>query len=438
MNSSPTTINRPQPLGAFPLPAGYLLIADSDDPAVAEVVSGLTAGRLPTVWPEALAGHRLAHEGALDAALDYFAADAASDPVAAFNRYVIDPTGVDRQALRASLPADVAPLVDVVAYATGATDDPPADDGATGEVLALVLAARATALLDTGDALGAVELLRRASTVAEEAGAAPLAGVLLGNLAVLTHDHRIPDGAPIADLDRALRLLAGTDLKVAVAELQLQLGLLLHEQAAAGRRPLTDAVDRYYSALQLVGKEEAPHVWAAANLNLGTAYLTMPMVEASDQLRAGIAMQALRASLEVFTREEHPQEWSSAQMNLANALVYTPSTHQADNLVEAVERYEEVLELRERDGDPIGRARILANQGNALAHLGVFDHAKAKLLEARFLFEEQQDHDAVMTVRSVLDEIAKQTVPDGAPRVAGIPEPAEVARLRGEAEPEGV
>ncbi len=96
------------------------------------------------------------------------------------------------------------------------------------------------------------------------------------------------------------------------------------------------------------------------------------------------------------------------QLNLANSLVYTPSKHQADNLVEAVELYEAVLEARDRDTDPLGRARVLANQGNVLAHLGVFDQAKAKLYEARFLFEELGDDDSVRTVRGVLDEIARQ------------------------------
>ena len=114
----------------------------------------------------------------------------------------------------------------------------------------------------------------------------------------------------------------------------------------------------------------------------------------------------------MFTREEHPAEWASATLNLANALVYTPSTHQGDNIVEAVERYEEVLETRSRDTDPLGRARILANLGNALAHLGIFEHAKSRLYEARFLFEEALDHESVMAVRSILDEISRETVPD--------------------------
>ena len=180
---------------------------------------------------------------------------------------------------------------------------------------------------------------------------------------------------------------------MARAELHLNLAGLLHEQA--GERPdlLNAAIPHYHSALQLVLREEAPLLWASAHANLATAYLTMPMIEASGQLRLGVAAQSLRSALKVYTREEHPEQWASVQLNLANSLVYTPSNHQADNLVEAVELYEAVLEARDRDTDPLGRARVLANQGNVLAHLGVFDQAKAKLYEARFIFEEFGDHD---------------------------------------------
>ena len=149
-------------------------------------------------------------------------------------------------------------------------------------------------------------------------------------------------------------------------------------------------------------------VEAAAHADLAAAYLTMPMVEASSQLRLGVAAQSLRSALTVYTREDHPEHWASVQLNLANSLVYTPSKHQADNLVEAVELYEAVLDARDRHTDPLGRARVLANQGNALAHLGIFTEARAKLYEARSLFEELGDEVSMRAVRGILDEVARQ------------------------------
>jgi hypothetical protein len=87
--------------------------------------------------------------------------------------------------------------------------------------------------------------------------------------------------------------------------------------------------------------------------------------------------------------------------------------------MEAVELYEAVLRARPRHQDPLGRARVLANQGNALAHLGEFEHSWTKLAEARALFEEFHDEDAATTVQGVLDEIA---------RVRSVDEPVGGAR----------
>jgi tetratricopeptide (TPR) repeat protein len=259
-----------------------------------------------------------------------------------------------------------------------------------------------------------VPLLERAIAAAGP-GCAALAGVLQGAMAMLLKQQ---DGVPpqqraqqvIGALQAGIGLLAGTDLRVGLAEQHLELGATFHELAGDDRPDLLGAaVQQYHDALQAVAKDEAPELFAATHANLAAAYLTMPMQQASDQLRLGVALASLREALTVYTPQTHPQRWASVQLNLANALVYAPSTHQGDNLVEAVELYEAVLATRDRDSDPIGYARVLANQGNALAHLGMFDHARGKLVEARFLFEEFKQYDAVTSVRGVLDEIARRT-----------------------------
>lgn len=408
-------IRRPQPLATFPLPAGMLLI-EGEGPEVDPARGALASGRLPTSWPQALAGIEAAYAGRLTDALAHLAGDGAVDH---FNRFVIDPTGVDPDAVRAGLPHDLAPLVDVVRYMIGDTDLLPDPTGTDGEIRALVLSVQATAALSAGDPGRAIALLHEAAAVA--APVAPAFSALLrGNAGSVGHESGVDRDRARADLQGAVTALEGTDLTLARAELHHQLATLLHEDAASTDSPPTGAIHHFYSVLQLVTEESAPALWAAANLSLGTAYLTMPMTQASDTLRSGVAMQALRGALRVFTPDAYPQEWSAATVNLANALVYAPSIKQGDNLVEAVELYDEVLTRRDRDRDPIGRARVLANQGNALAHLGVFDQAKARLHEARALFEEALDHDSVMAVRSILDELSRAQVPEGVGRV--IPE----------------
>ncbi|HEY5149032.1 MAG TPA: hypothetical protein VIJ23_04300 [Mycobacterium sp.] len=388
---------RPQPLGAFPLPLGYMLIPAS--PETEEARLALLAGQVPQ-WPEALAAHGLALGGDRDGAL---AALTGEDPVSRYNRFVMDSDSEDADQLRSAL-GEFGVLVDVVLFALGRTDTPPQLGSATGELAALVLSTQA---FNEGAEALATSLLDQAVDAAENVSK-PLCGVLLGAAASIAAHGGNPDA--YRRFETALKALDGADgLRVARAELHLNLAGLLHEQAGARPELLNAAIPHYHSALQLVLREEAPLLWASAHANLATAYLTMPMTEASGQLRLGVAAQSLRSALKVYTRDEHPEQWASVQLNLANSLVYTPSNHQADNLVEAVELYEAVLEARDRDTDPLGRARVLANQGNVLAHLGVFDQAKAKLYEARFIFEEFGDHDAMRTVRGVLDEIARHT-----------------------------
>ncbi|MGB3483734.1 MAG: hypothetical protein WBB07_16165 [Mycobacterium sp.] len=403
---------RPQPLGAFPLPLGYLLIPAGDD--TEDVRNALLAGNTPGQWPNALLAHAYALAGDRESAL---AELTGTDPVSRYNRFVLDPDSEDADSVRAAL-GEFGVLVDVVLFVLGRTDTPPDLGDADAELAATVLSVQASHALADGALQDAVDLLDRA---VEAAGAdsPALQGVLMGAAASICRDA--DDASAEQRLERALRVLAGADgLRIGRAELHLNLAGLLHEKSGDRPELLNKTVPHYYSALQLVLREEAPLLWASAHANLATAYLTMPMVEASGQLRLGVAANSLRSALKVYTREDYPEQWASVQLNLANSLVYTPSKHQADNLVEAVELYEAVLEARDRDTDPSGRARVLANQGNALAHLGVFDQAKAKLYDARYLFEEQNDHESVRAVRGVLDEIARQvallrTDDDGGP-----------------------
>jgi tetratricopeptide (TPR) repeat protein len=390
----------------------------------------LVAGRLPAHWPDELRGHELIHADDLDGAL---AAFAGPDPVARFNRWVLAPELDTAAEVRAALPGSVAPLVDVVAYTIGLAGLPAYDVAELpGEIAALVLATQATGKLEEGDPIGAAELLAAGSRVAATRSPA-LAAVLLGNAGSLLREHGEAERArPV--LAEAAAALAGTDLGEVRAELLHLRGSIAHEMAASGRgdarQLLQEAMADYYDGLQLISEESAPYLWASLQMNLATAHLASPMTQASDQLRLGIATQALRACRRVLTAEDYPGPWSTATLNLANALVYTPSTHQGDNLVEAVELYEEVLESGIRSDDAVGRARLLSNQGNALAHLGIFGEARAKLVEARYIFEEHLDHESVMAVRSVLDEIAKAETSDPDDELSDLARQAEqMARM---------
>ncbi len=392
---------RPQAVGVFPLPAGYLLIGEG--PGHDEVRTALVGGHLPEAFPPSLRYYELALAGDLPGALAALAGD---DPITLANRLVLAPDRPLLKELRAIATGALAVHIEMVAFVVGLALDPPDPAAADGEIAAMAHAAKATLAMERHDRGTAAEELESAAQLAHPISAA-LAGQLLGQLANVQLDDGGTKRATVT-FQAAIDALTGTDLVVSLAELHVSSGSMHQEMSEAAPRLLKTAIDHYLAALQLVNATTAPESFAIANANLGLAYLSMPMTQASDLLRVGIAVQSMREALKVFTAETHPDRWSSTQLNLANALVYMPSTHQADNIVEAVDLYEDVLQIRDRHRDPQGRARVLANQGNALAHLGVFDQAKLRLHEARMIFEEFEEHDAVRSVRSILDEVAKQ------------------------------
>ena len=443
---------RPQPVGIFSPPAGLLLVPgeppgqgapSAADDGSDEVRASLLQGRLPAPWPPSLEPLRLAfagdREGAL-AALDGMAADS---PLWRYDRWVLDPDGDDPAEVAEALPRELTALVGVVQYQLGRAAAPPADlpEETAPEVRAIVLSARAAACLEDDDPAGAIDTLRAAAEAAGDSS--PVLGAMLrGDRASVAADAGLDltleagGGDTVHELLAAADALQGRDLDEARAELLLRAGGVRQEVAShAGdpgvlRQRLREAMQCYYDGLQLVSEEGSPQLWAMLNLNLAAAQMAVPMQRASDQLRLGVATQALRACRRVFTPEQHPAHWSTATLNLANALVYTPSTHQGDNLVEAVELYEEVIASGVRDDDPLGRARLLANQGNVLAHLGAFDPARTKLVDARYLFEEHGDDDAVRTVRGLLDEIARAEVGDPDEELADLARQSEqMARM---------
>lgn len=396
-----SALPRPQPVGIFPLPAGYLLIG----PEVVndEVRLALVEGRRPAAFPPTLRYYELALAGDLAGALDELRG---SDVLTAINRFVLDPSAHALAELRSATDGHLRAHLELVAFSVGLNPDPPDPAVTDGEFAAMAHVARATSHLERHDRAAAIDELETGAQAAHPVSRA-LGGLILGQLANVQLDEGGKQRATVT-FEAAIDALTGTDLNTSLADLHVTFGAMYQEMSEAAPRLMRSAIDHYMAALQLIDATTAPESFAIANSNLGLAYLMSPMHEASDLLRIGIAVQSMRDALKVFTAESHPERWSTTQLNLANALVYMPSKHQAENIAEAVQLYEDVLQSRDRQRDPQGRARVLANQGNALAHLGHFDQAKARLHEARAIFEEFADDDAVRTVRSILDEVAKQ------------------------------
>ncbi len=389
-----TALLRPQPVGVLPLPAGALLLPDV--PGAVEAAVLIAKGVIPSDWPAGLEFFGAAAGGDLDGALALIGLT--DDPVMQVNAFVLAPDQPTYQLLSETVSGDLRALLDCAAFSAGVLDAAPSADDLTGEVLAVVLLTQAADALEHDSQHRVHDLLTRAVAASRDVLPA-LAAQLLGTLAGLDVST-----APQGYAEALSLLPTGVQTQVR-AELLYDRGVALQATAAGRAGVLKEAVRCYQQALVVFRRESHPQLFAEAQTNLALCHLATPMVDAGDSLRLGIAVQALRDALTVWDREGFPVQWASVTLNLANALQYLPSAHQEDNLAEAVEHYEQLLGVRDPAVDPSGVARVLANQGNALAHLGITDHAYDKLSAARQLFLSAHDEASAEAVATTLVEL---------------------------------
>ena len=332
------------------------------------------------------------------------------DLVSQYNRAVLVGGEGVWEDLAARTTGELRALVDTARFSVGEIDEAPSADESTGEIAAVVRSARASAAIEVGDIPSAVAELATAAAEAEEAGSPLLAASLHLTRAELMRERLDDPAAAARESDLAIQRLPLTAPSELRAELQVSRALARQQLAGTERGALLAVVADLTEASKVFREDTYPEMFATINQHLALAYLVMPMSSEGDRIRVGVAVNSLRGALRVFTPETHPVAWASTQLNLANALQYLPSVHQESNLDEAVQLYEELLQYRDPLRDPIGYARILANQGNALGHLGVFADARERLDQARSLFDEAGDVESVIGVDEVLASLESAQV----------------------------
>lgn len=400
-----------QPVGIFAPPASMLLLPEIGDlRALPALLNGDLKAEVPAAWAFFLA----AASGDVKRAVDLYPDDA--HPLSRYNRFVLNPNQEYYQEVRQQLDGDLRTLLDVAAFCSGVVDAIEDDFDLEHELLGIALAASAAKDIESGNQSAASAKLKQAIAAAQPRS--PLfAATLLGQHGDLMVDT--PGFAPalaIQQYREAIRLAGDSQLPLFVAELHMKLGMLLQNAANGQRGALLEAINSYQSALHGgVTQQDHPELFAQLQNNLGLAYLSMPAIESSSQLRTGIAIQSFRHALQVYTRERNADMWASVSMNLANALQYAPSSHPQENLIQAVEIFEEVLQVRSRAKDPVAYALVLLNQANALAHLGIFQPALTKLSEAYKLFHWYDQYEQAQAARELVDQINQQMGGQGSP-----------------------
>lgn len=380
------------------MPANFLLLPESwkDSADYKNTLQG--------VFPKEETFFKLSLEGEIEKALAELNDDS---PEAKFNRFIFNTSPEGYRQLSQELSGDYRKLLDVAAFTLNYIPEPPAVDDLDGELLGFVLMVKASHRIELGEVESAIEFLQQAAEAAKAASPVLYAQILT-SLAEIRHQFFGANANVVQTYKTALESLKKSELESNKASLNMNLGICYQEMSGRNRGALLEAVKCYQEALKFFSREQFPEEFAFAQNNLALAYLSIPTIEASDQLRVAIAIQALREALKVYQKDTHPELWSSTQLNLANALQYAPTSHVKENLQEAVNLYEEILSVRRPTENPAGYARLLANQANALAHLGIFDHAVPKLNEAMNIFNQIGETDSANSVSEQIEVISEQ------------------------------
>ncbi|HEX4382075.1 MAG TPA: hypothetical protein VH083_03975 [Myxococcales bacterium] len=154
-----------------------------------------------------------------------------------------------------------------------------------------------------------------------------------------------------------------------LAEVEMNLGLVLQTLAAGGRARMTEAISAYQRSLRTFDKARFPREFAILQNNLATAFLSMAIGDQTGKMREAMAVAAFEEGLRAVTLIDHPAEYAMLQNNLGNALQYASSSHMVENNLRALEAYDEALKVRTRETMPMEYANTIANRANCLRNL---------------------------------------------------------------------
>jgi tetratricopeptide (TPR) repeat protein len=221
-----------------------------------------------------------------------------------------------------------------------------------------------------------------------------------------------------------------------VAEVEMNVGLVLQALAGVHRARITDAISAYQRSLRTFDRERFPREFAILQNNLATAFLSIPLTDERARMREALAVQAFEEGLKIVSLVDHPAEYAMLQNNLGNALQYASSSHAVENNLRALDAYDEALKVRTRETMPLEYANTIANKANCLWNLpdevghpergnaANLSAARAYYREARELFARHGERERARTAGEACDQIDREILAG----MAGDPSapPAEV------------
>jgi tetratricopeptide (TPR) repeat protein len=172
-----------------------------------------------------------------------------------------------------------------------------------------------------------------------------------------------------AALEAALVEIHASGRAEEVAEVEMNLGLVIQNLAGMNQAPIADSIAAYQRALGVFTRDKYPAEYAILHNNLTTAFLSIPLSDERAKMREALAVQSFEEALKVINLVDQPSEYAMLQNNLGNVLQYISSSHAVENNCRALEAYDEALKVRNPKDTPIEYANTISNKANCLRNL---------------------------------------------------------------------
>ncbi|MFM7529665.1 MAG: tetratricopeptide repeat protein, partial [Nodosilinea sp.] len=123
------------------------------------------------------------------------------------------------------------------------------------------------------------------------------------------------------------------------------------------------AIAAYTASLEVRTRENLPVDWAAAQMNLASAFQKRIRGDRAQNIED--AIDTYQAVLQVFTKDARSVDWATTQMNLASAFQKRIRGDRAQNIEDAIDAYQAVLQVFTRNTMPVDWAQAMNNLANA-------------------------------------------------------------------------
>jgi tetratricopeptide (TPR) repeat protein len=196
--------------------------------------------------------------------------------------------------------------------------------------------------------------------------------------------------------EEALQILQRLASPVEVAEVKMNLGLVLQLLAPYNLARVVDSIRFYQEALQVFIWQKYPQEYAILHNNIAIAYLSMPIAGENENLsnkHQELAVESLETALKQINLVDHPREYAMLQNNLGNTWQYLPNSSTLEHNLQAINAYNRALKVRNPRDTPLEYAVTISNKANALYNLSKYSEGlelgnQQNLLKVRNYYQE--------------------------------------------------